>query len=125
MSDRRADGATVTDAASARLYELPGRHWKLVLGPENSGSSRLTMAIATFPPGSAPEGHAHPVEDEVVYVLSGRGWIVLPDGSARIESGSAYHIPAGVVHGAVNDGIEPLALLCVFNPPVIPGSYED
>jgi quercetin dioxygenase-like cupin family protein len=114
---------TVTRRDDATLYRLPGREWRLVLGPQNSGSERMTMAIASLPPGSSPGTHVHELEDEVVYVLSGAGRLLAPSGPFDLVPGVAFHMPAGIEHGAETSG-EALELLCVFTPPVVPGSYD-
>jgi 2-hydroxy-3-oxopropionate reductase len=124
--DGPAAATTITFASDdrTRLYHLPGREWALLLGPQNSPSRRMTMSLATFPPGSAPGLHVHRLEDEVVHVLAGRGRLEAERGGGPIEPGAAFHVPAGLWHGAVNDGSEPLVLLCVFSPPVTPGAYD-
>lgn len=114
----------LTHRSAARTWRLPGRDWQLLLGPQNSATKKLTLSIATFPAGSAPPGHVHPEEEEMVYVLSGRGRLLAGTASYPLEPGTALRIPAGLEHGAVNDGDAPLELLCVFTPPVIPGTYD-
>ncbi len=117
-------GVSKSSRDEGLLYRLPGRNWQLMLGPELQSAERMTMSVASFPPGSAPPGHVHPAEEEVVYVLAGRGRLLAPDQSVYLEPGVCFRVPPGVVHGAVNDGDEPLELLCVFSPPVTPGGYE-
>lgn len=108
----------------AQTWQLPGREWRLLLGPQNCATRQLTMSVASFPPASAPPAHVHATQEEMVYVLAGRGRLLAGDTVVDLRPGTALRIPAGIEHGAVNDGDEPLELLCVFTPPVIPGSYE-
>ncbi len=108
----------------APLYPLPGRDWRLCVGPENTGAQHLTVGVATFPEGSAPAGHVHEREEEVVYILGGHGQLVTPDGSVDLEAGDSVYIPAGLHHATVSIGPGPLELLSIFSPPVVPGSYE-
>jgi quercetin dioxygenase-like cupin family protein len=108
----------------AYRFQLPGREWRLLLGPQTGESERMTMSIAGFPPGSAPPMHVHPVEEEMVYVLAGRGRLLTDGGAVDLAPGVAVRVPPGLPHGAVNDGSEHLELLCMFSPPVVPGSYE-
>jgi quercetin dioxygenase-like cupin family protein len=108
----------------ARRLELPGRVWSLLLGPDNSPTRNMSLGFASFPPGSAPEGHVHPVEEEIVYIVSGRGTLTSPDGSVELEPGTAVFIPVGVHHATAAGPDEPLEMVTVFSPPVIPGSYE-
>jgi quercetin dioxygenase-like cupin family protein len=106
------------------LYHLEGRDWQLLFGPQTGQSERMTMSIATLPPGSEPPLHIHPQEEEQVYVLGGRGRFLTDHDSIPLAEGVAIRVPVGIRHGAINDGAEPLRLLCMFNPPVVPGSYE-
>jgi quercetin dioxygenase-like cupin family protein len=113
------------DRRDAERFELPGRDWFLCIGPENSDARNLTVGIAVFPPGSAPEGHTHPGEEEVVHVISGQGELVTPQGNAVLEPGTTVYIPAGLHHATVSRGPGPLELMSIFSPPVVPGSYEN
>lgn len=108
----------------AEIYHLPGRDFFLCIGPANSDARNVTLGVAVFPAGSAPPGHVHPAEEEVIHILSGTGRLVTPEGTAELEPGVTVYIPAGLHHATASDGPEPLQLVSVFSPPVIPGSYE-
>lgn len=110
--------------ATAPVYQLPGRVFTLLHGPQLTGSHQLSLGFAMFPAGSAPTGHVHPVEEEVVYVVSGRGRLVAADHAVELEPGVAVYIPPGLYHATVACDDAPLELVCVFSPPVIPGSYD-
>ena len=105
-------------------YELPGRDWYLCVGPQNSAARNVTVGLAVFPAGSAPAGHVHESQEEVIYVTSGRGQLVTPQGTVDLEPGTSVYIPVGLHHATVSSGPEPLELVCAFSPPVVPGSYE-
>ena len=125
MSESAPGGVVTTSYDAEHLYQLPGRDWQLLLGPQTGESERMTMSIATFPPGSAPPLHVHPAEEEQVYVISGTGRLMTNDEDIDLRPGVAFRVPVGYWHGAANDGDEDLVLLCMFNPPVVPGSYDD
>ncbi|MGA8207213.1 MAG: cupin domain-containing protein [Candidatus Dormiibacterota bacterium] len=108
---------------SSRI-ELPGRQWGLLLGPANVGAANMTLGFSIFPAGSAPSGHTHPAEEEMIYVLSGRGQIITDAVVVDLRPGLAVYIPPGLHHATAADDDEPLHLLTAFSPPVIPGSYE-
>jgi quercetin dioxygenase-like cupin family protein len=108
----------------AEVYPLPGRDWLLYIGPQNSAARNLTVGVAIFPAGSAPQGHIHPTQEETIYIVRGRGRLVTGLGTAELEPGVAVFIPMGVHHATESDGPEPLELVSVFSPPVEPGSYE-
>ncbi len=108
----------------AVVHQLPGRDWLQILGPENTASKNLTVGLSVFPAGSSPPGHVHDVQEEIVYVLSGEGQLVSAGGTVELEPGTCVYVPVGLHHSTVSRGPEPLRLLCVFSPPVAPGSYE-
>jgi mannose-6-phosphate isomerase-like protein (cupin superfamily) len=108
----------------APLYTLPGRDWRLCVGPENTAARNLTVGVATFPEGSAPTGHVHDAQEEVVYIVAGHGRLITPHESVDLEPGVSVYIPAGLFHATESTGPGPLELLSVFSPSVVPGSYE-
>ncbi len=113
-----------TRRRDAEVYHLPGRDFLLCIGPNNSDAKNIALGVAVFPGGSAPPGHIHPAEEEVIYIVSGHGELVTPEGTAELEPGVTVYIPAGLHHATISRGPEPLELVSVFSPPVIPGSYE-
>ncbi|HEY6056896.1 MAG TPA: cupin domain-containing protein [Candidatus Limnocylindrales bacterium] len=110
--------------AEAAVTPLPGRDWFSYIGPQNAPTQRVSMGVSIFPPGSRPTGHVHEGEEETVYCTGGRGRLVTPDAAAELEPGVAVFIPVGTFHATESDGPEPLELVCLFSPPVVPGSYE-
>ena len=109
----------------AEVFNLPGRDWLHYIGPTVNGAQNITVGYAEFPSGSAPEGHVHPTQEEVIYIISGEGELVTPEGTAILEPGTVVYIPVGLHHATVSSGSEPLTMVTSFSPPVVPGSYED
>lgn len=108
----------------ARVYPLPGRDWLYYIGPDSAPTRNVTVGLAVFPAGSAPEGHVHDGQEETIFVTRGRGRLVTAEAVADLEPGVAVFIPTGTFHATESDGPEPLELVCLFSPPVVPGSYE-
>ncbi|HDH26884.1 MAG TPA: cupin domain-containing protein [Actinobacteria bacterium] len=108
----------------ARVFDLPGRDWLHYIGPEIGDARNLTVGYSVFPPNSAPEGHVHPTEEEVIYIVSGKGELVTPEGTAILEPGTCVYIPPGLHHQTVSHGPGPLEMVTSFSPPIVPGSYE-
>ncbi len=103
---------------------MPGRDWHQYIGPDNAPTERVSVGLSVYEPGAKPAGHVHDAQEETVYCVSGRGRLVCEANSAELEAGVAVHIPPGTFHSTECDGPERLELLCVFTPPVVPGSYE-
>jgi oxalate decarboxylase/phosphoglucose isomerase-like protein (cupin superfamily) len=110
--------------SEATIYKLPGRDWTLCVGPENTPARNLTVGLASFPEGSAPKGHVHDHQEEVIHVVSGNGELVTPEGTVELTPGTTVYIPIGLFHATVSKGPGPLEFVTSFSPPVVPGSYE-
>ena len=80
-------------------------------------TSRAQLDLYCVAPGQAQKPHVHGDHDKIYYVLEGAGRFTLGAGSERLEAGEALVAPAGVEHGLVNDGEEPLLVLVVVTPP--------
>jgi len=102
--------------AEARVFKLPGRDWLHYIGPEINGSKNLTVGFSVFPPDSAPKGHIHPTQEEVIYIISGHGELVPPQGTAVLEPGTCVYIPVGLHHQTVSHGPDPLEMVTSFSP---------
>jgi mannose-6-phosphate isomerase-like protein (cupin superfamily) len=108
----------------AKVYHLLGRDWFYCIGPENTDARNVALGVAVFPAGSTPPGHVHDAEEELIYIVSGEGKLVTPQETVALSPGIAVYIPVGLHHATVCEGPEPLELISVFSPPVIPGAYE-
>jgi quercetin dioxygenase-like cupin family protein len=106
------------------VYHLPGRDWRLCMGPDLCEVKNLAMGVSVFPAGSTPPGHAHDHEEEVIYCVSGLGELRTPEYSVSLEPGTCVYVPIGQYHATASLGPEPLELVTAFSPPVVPGSYE-
>ena len=115
---------TSTTREDATVYHLPGRDWLLCMGPGVGEVKNLTVGVSVFPPGSAPPGHVHEHEEEVIYVVSGHGALHTPEGSVPLEPGTCVYVPIGLHHATASHGPEALELVTAFSPPVVPGGYE-
>jgi mannose-6-phosphate isomerase-like protein (cupin superfamily) len=113
-----------THVNDCTVYHLPGRDWYYLLGPANSQARHLAFGLAEFPAGTLAAPHTHITEEEIIYILSGRGAILSAEKEARLEPGAAVFIPPGLEHQIRADGEEPLKLVTPFSPPVTPGAYD-
>ena len=95
---------------------LDGSEIREYAHPRNSPATAQSLAEATVPVGGCTLPHHHVLTEELYLFVAGRGTLRLGDESAPVRSGDCVVIPPGVVHGLVNDGDEPLVLLCCCAP---------
>lgn len=106
------------------IYHLPGRDWYYLLGPQNSGARNLVFGLAEFPAGTLAAAHVHAAEEEIIYILAGGGAILAGEQEIALEPGVAVFIPPGLTHQIRAEGPDPLKLVTLFSPPIIPGAYD-
>ena len=78
-------------------------------------SPRLSVGLAVWPAGSTDRQQPHK-EDEVYYVIEGRGTIRVADEERAVQAGSLVFVAAGVEH-RFHDIEEDLRVLVFWAPP--------
>ncbi len=105
--------------------QLPGRAHKMIIGPDNFGpAERMCFGVADFPPMKHAPGHVHESQEEILYVLTGKGEFYFDGVPEAVEPGTCVYVPPGVTHSINNTGEEVLKVVYVFSPPVAQGSYD-
>ena len=101
---------------------LDGSEIRELAGIPSGNAANQSLAQATVPPGAATEAHYHRRSEEIYLFTAGAGRMILAGEEASVGAGDCVVIPPGAEHQLVNDGDEPLVLLCCCSPPY---SHED
>lgn len=109
-------------ADAAEEVELDGTHWghayKILTPGMRPRGARLGVNQTRLPPGRAAcPFHTHELEDEVFFVLSGRGILRYGDSLREIGPGDCISCPAGAgeAHQIANPFDEDLVYLAIGN----------
>ena len=100
--------------------EAPGHHGalsKLLVNPENSSSQYLDFRISTYAPKGHVEPHTHSATEQVYYILSGKGVMILGERRVVVEPHTSIFIPPHMVHAIENTGLDDLVFVVVSAPP--------
>jgi uncharacterized cupin superfamily protein len=100
----------------------PGFHCRRARIGRQAGAQRLGASVWDVPPGEAAYPyHFHYVEEELLFVLSGRPSLRTPDGWRDLVPGEAVSFPVGEAggHQLVNRTDETVRLL-VVSPSGVP-----
>src|SRR5262249_15361668 len=101
----------VVSLADVDPVELPMGSWSRLLVTEHTVTGNVSMlGYSVFKPGLVAADLSHSVE-ELAFVVSGAGIILLEDGQLEAHAGQALFIPARMWHTVVNDGDEDLVML--------------
>ncbi len=82
------------------------------IAEDPTASIYLTITL----PGASLAPHVHKSHDETEYVISGTGKLFVNNEWVDIGPGNVHFNPMGKVHGAINNGKEPLVVLIMFTP---------
>ena len=106
--DPRSLRARVINRDSAVL-----RDTYFLVDPNSSPSQRLTMGHTTIYPTGTTTGHTHDNMEEVYFVISGEGIMVVGEDQFEIKQGDGLYVPPGVFHTTYQKGNLPLTVLWV------------
>lgn len=84
-----------------------------LIDPKDSPSQRLTMGCTTIYPTGTTTGHAHDDMEEVYFVVSGEGVMVVGNDEYPIKMGDALYVPPGEFHTTYQRGNLPLTVIWV------------
>ena len=91
-----------------RSAHLPGRHLRWVVTKESTGvAEHCSMCVIEVEPGQTVRpAHSHPNGEEVIYILTGSGRVMIEGVVEPVKAGCAVLFPQGNVHMLQNSGSE-------------------
>ena len=96
---------------------LDGSEIRELAGVPSGNAANQSLAQASVPPGASTEAHFHRTSEEIYLFTAGAGRMILGADEAAVRAGDCVVIAPGTEHQLVNDGAEPLVLLCCCSPP--------
>lgn len=84
--------------------------------PQDLRIERMSAALVTFYPGKKQGKHLHAGEEQIMYVVSGKGYHRLNGDEHLISKGMVFHCPPYSIHEVVNTEDEPLEILLFYSP---------
>lgn len=87
---------------------------KRIIDQKTVGSKRFTgFGLLEIPPNGVFPPHTHPDREEIYYVLSGSGAIVVGDKEVPASEGLAVYVSGEITHGIKNQTDTRLVVLFV------------
>lgn len=100
---------------------------RTLVSEERQQSELVMVGQTIYPPGGTHEHHLHPDAEEVVIVMSGRGWHRVGADYYDIGPGDIVFVPANAAHSAgAEEGDEPMVILWILGgaPSLEKAGYE-
>lgn len=105
--------------------DLPGRRLRWLVNSGGIEARHASMCVIRVAPGETVRpAHSHPNGEEVVYILSGRGRVMVDGAVDDVKAGTVVLFPQGAVHMLQNCGTEEMKVACFFAPAADFASYR-
>lgn len=79
-------------------------------------SEKIIAEICCYMPGQSTVKHLHPKQDEIFYIVDGKGIITFEDQDVHVSRSSVVFVPAGVKHGIQTVEDSNLLLMFIKSP---------
>lgn len=95
---------------------------KVMADPRAGVAKNMSAVTLFFDPGKGHARHNHTESEQIIYVLSGEGEMMIEDEDGTpitepIGAGSCVYIPKGAYHSTFATGWEPIRILAIYSPP--------
>jgi quercetin dioxygenase-like cupin family protein len=105
--------------------ELPGRSLKWLFTPELGLSNNFSMNVVNIKPGNTVKpAHSHPSHEELIYIVSGTGKVLIDGKVSDVYEGAAVLFSPGSIHMLRNTGSSDMKVACFFTPAATLENYE-
>jgi uncharacterized cupin superfamily protein len=110
---------------SAPEFDLPGRRFRWLVAEGALGARHCSACVIWVRPGEKVRpAHSHPHGEEVIYIISGEGRVLVSGEVASVRSGSVVLFPQGAVHMLHNTGTVEMKVMCFFAPATSLDNYK-
>lgn len=104
---------------------LPGRQLSWLVAPGALEARHCSACMIRVAPGDKVRpAHAHPLGEEVIYIIRGSGRVLVAGEVSPVKAGSTVLFPRGAVHMLHNTGTEEMKVVCFFAPATGLENYE-
>ncbi len=109
---------TIADLSNiaGRTYPARRRTQNLVGGASPIQASNFSMGFVTLEPKGGQVPWHNQEQEEIYFVVEGRGEMCLGEERKTLASGQAVYIPSGVFHQLTNVGDTPLKMVYCYGP---------
>ena len=91
-----------------------------IINPETAGSTKISFAKLIIASGQRSRRHHHEKTEEIYYIISGFGRVIVGDQEFDVGPGHTVFIPMRTQHEVVNTATDDLIFVCadapVFDP---------
>jgi quercetin dioxygenase-like cupin family protein len=105
--------------------DIPGRKLRWLVADDALKAERCSACVIRIAPGNkALPAHSHPEGEEVIYILTGSGRVLVDGDVSPVRAGSTVLFPQGKPHMLHNTGPDEMKVVCFFAPATGLANYK-
>jgi len=103
----------------------PGRFMRWLANEDTLGAKNLSTCVIRVLPGEEVRpAHSHPNSEELIYIISGSGKVMIEQEVGEVRAGSAILFEQGKIHMLKNTGETEMKVICFFAPATSVDNYK-
>ena len=115
----------VLHESDVEALDLPGRQLRWLVADDRIKAQHCSACVIRVAPGDKVRpAHSHPQGEEVIYILTGSGRVLVEGEVAQVRAGSTVLFPQGAIHMLHNTGSEEMKVVCFFAPATSLDNYK-
>jgi mannose-6-phosphate isomerase-like protein (cupin superfamily) len=116
---------TIIHETDVPEVQQPGRSMRWLVHPDALHASNLSFCVIRVAPGETVRpAHSHPHSEELIYILTGSGKVMIEEEVGEVRAGTAVLFEEGKVHMLRNTGTEEMKVACFFAPATSLDNYR-
>ncbi|CAN5482558.1 hypothetical protein BH23BAC1_BH23BAC1_37880 [soil metagenome] len=116
---------TIIHESEVPETEQPGRFMRWLVNEDSLKANNLSVCVIRVLPGEAVRpAHSHPHSEELIYIISGEGKVMIESEVGAVKAGSAILFEQGKIHMLKNTGNIEMKVICFFAPATSLDNYK-
>ena len=116
---------TIINENDVPEVEHPGRFMRWLANADSLQANNLSVCVIRVLPGEAVRpAHSHPNSEELIYIINGKGKVMIENEVGEVSAGSAILFEQGKIHMLKNTGDIEMKVICFFAPATNIDNYK-
>jgi uncharacterized cupin superfamily protein len=116
---------TILHETEVPEIEHPGRFMRWLANEDSLGAKKLSVCVIRVLPGETVRpAHSHPNSEELIYIITGSGKVMIENEVGEVRAGSAILFEQGKIHMLKNSGDIEMKVICFFAPATNVDNYK-
>ena len=116
---------TILHESDIEEIKQPGRSLRWLVDKNSLHAKNMSVVVIEVPPKETVHpAHSHPLGEEMIYIMSGYGKVMIEGEVGEVRSGSAVLFEQGKVHMLRNTSDIVMKVICFFAPATSIENYK-